>query len=949
MLSRTILPFLAIVLAMLWGGGMELLGQPFPIFNGTSNTCVGAFLDSGGEGGIGYSNNENYTYTICPDNPNDAISLNFITFNLDGTGPGPVDFMTIHDGNSTAAPSLGTYTGNALDGYVVNASPLNNTGCLTVVFQSNSAGTGIFAASITCYTPCQRPTAVAVMGEAAPAMICPGEAVTFNSSGSFAAPGFSIVARNWDWGDGTFTNGAPVSTSHVYAQPGYYQAQLYLIDDNGCASTNRVDLEVLVGTEPDFLGTGGDLIGCTGEELCLDAIVNATTFNELPSGDLGNGVFLADEVGSCFTAEITFTQFAPGQTLNSIADLFSICMNMEHSFIGDLVVRIISPTGQIVTMHQQGGGATFLGIPVDNDATPNAQGTCMQYCFSPSATNGTWVDNAAATLPPGDYESLNDLNGLLGSQLNGIWQLQICDLWASDNGFVCDWNINFDPDLFPDLLEFTPVYGTDCDSSSWTGPNITSTTGNCQGVCTTPPAPGNYNYTYSVTDNFGCTYDTVLTITVIPSAVIDAGADVTTCGDPVQLDASIVSGGFPSDCVYQLVLNDSFGDGWTIGSSISVSVDGVSTNYTLANGSTTTINIPVTNGSAVTLNYTAAILWNGEQSFTLINSAGNVVYNSPAGPASGSPWSGAAVCPIGAFVYSWTPVGGLSNPNIANPIATVSSTTTYCVSVYQVGHPGCVATDCVEVLFETASDPGTNGNITVCETSSPINLFSQLVGTPEIGGVWTTPSSAPHSGNFIPGTDVPGFYTYTTTGSGACGPATASATVEVIVNLLTDAGENGDVTVCSNAGPTGLFAELEGTPTAGGTWSGPSPIAGDAFDPSSMNGGLYTYTVPSPAPCPAATAEVFVVIQQPVDAGTDGAIVLCSTDGPASLFAQIGGAPAVGGIWAGPSTVVSGMIDPATMSAGDYTYTVAGAAPCPDETATVSVTINTPPDAGTDS
>ena len=52
-------------------------GQAFPIFNGTVNTCVGAFLDSGGEGAVGYGNNENYTYTICPDNPTDAISLQF--------------------------------------------------------------------------------------------------------------------------------------------------------------------------------------------------------------------------------------------------------------------------------------------------------------------------------------------------------------------------------------------------------------------------------------------------------------------------------------------------------------------------------------------------------------------------------------------------------------------------------------------------------------------------------------------------------------------------------------------------------------------------------------------------------------------------------------------------------------------------------------------------------
>src|SRR5690606_18472112 len=104
-----------------------------------------------------------------------------------------------------------------------------------------------------------------------------------------------------------------------------------------------------------------------------------------------------------------------------------------------------------------------------------------------------------------------------------------------------------------------------------------------------------------------------------------------------------------------------------------------------------------------------------------------------------------------------------------------------------------------------------------------------------------------------------------------------------------------------------------------------------------------TYTVAGSAPCPSATASVAVTINTPPSAGTDGAITLCSADAPADLFAQLGGTPDAGGTWSGPSPVIGGMIDPATMGAGIYTYTVAGSAPCPSATASVAVTINTPP------
>ncbi|MBK7296622.1 MAG: hypothetical protein IPI91_08260 [Flavobacteriales bacterium] len=94
-----------------------------------------------------------------------------------------------------------------------------------------------------------------------------------------------------------------------------------------------------------------------------------------------------------------------------------------------------------------------------------------------------------------------------------------------------------------------------------------------------------------------------------------------------------------------------------------------------------------------------------------------------------------------------------------------------------------------------------------------------------------------------------------------------------------------------------------------------------------MTAGVYTYTVTGTAPCPDDMASVAVIINTPPDPGMDGSITLCATDAAASLFAQLGGTPNAGGTWTGPSAVVGGMIDPLTMSAGDYTYTVVGTAP----------------------
>jgi hypothetical protein len=114
--------------------------------NTTINTCGGNFYDSGGAAGQ-YTNNQNYTVTFCPSTPGAMLRLNFSAFALENS----YDFLYIYNGNSTAAPLLGTYTGTTGPGVVTANNP---SGCITIRFTSDgSVLANGWAAAISCIIP----------------------------------------------------------------------------------------------------------------------------------------------------------------------------------------------------------------------------------------------------------------------------------------------------------------------------------------------------------------------------------------------------------------------------------------------------------------------------------------------------------------------------------------------------------------------------------------------------------------------------------------------------------------------------------------------------------------------------------------------------------------------------------------------------------------------------
>lgn len=829
--------------------------------NTTINTCNGFIIDSGGQGGSGYSNGEDIVITICPDTPGEIISVVFNLFDLDLTDDNPsptaqnVDYMFVYDGTSTSDNSLGVYTGNDLQGVVIQATDLNTTGCLTFRFKSNTVGTGNFAGSASCETPCSNPISSAEIIDGITAdsiMVCVGQEVNFQDNGSFAQPGFSLVDYSWDFMDGSVASGQTVS--HTFNNPGQYIVQLWVTDDNGCTNPNLTELQVLVATEPDFINFPSDVELCIGEEVTFSTAPQSyqVEWAGFPgSASVEDGCLTDDQLGVAQNIELTQTGFAAGTVIENVNDIESICLEMEHSFVGDLVIILECPNGQNVVMYQQNGGSTSLGEPNEADNVncddPSTQGVPYTYCFTPSATQ-TWVEwiNANSfpqTLPAGDYESLEPLDQLVGCPTNGVWTLSVIDNWAADDGTLFSFGLNLAPSYYPDITTFEPQIGANADSSFWevSDPYITSISSDGNEITVTPTDAGTYTYHYTVTDNFGCVNDTSVSVSVLGNAELFLGNDTTICdGEVIALDPTFLN---PiGACEYTLLLEDTWGDGWN-GNNITVSYTGSSTNYTIASGSTNSIPLSIPFGESVTVTFNANGSFVNECQYELKDDSGATLFS--AGPNLSGPTTNSFTADCSPdYTVDWASPANLSDPSILTPTWSPTADETLVLTVYPVGHPDCVSSDDISVTVIPEPDAGEDATLELCAEASPVDLYTELGGTPDAGGTWTNASGAVVSMPFNPATMQPGIYTYEVGGDACIDHSTVD--VSVVETVILDfskidvdchAADNGSIYI---QGQNIDFYSLNGATGVN---------VSDNFTVNNLAPGNYTIVVSSNAGC----------------------------------------------------------------------------------------------------
>ncbi len=169
-------------------------------------------------------------------------------------------------------------------------------------------------------------------------------------------------------------------------------------------------------------------------------------------GSTPNCVFR--ECHGSYTSTLNFIGFADGATLDDTSKFLNVCVTMEHSWLRDLQIELIPPSGAIIVLHEfagRNGGEVYLGNANDDDSAASpVPGQGMKYCWTAQAPATMLQAASGQILPAGDYKPFTPFAAMQGTVLNGDWEFRVTDLWGADNGYVFEWSIAFDSSLVSD-------------------------------------------------------------------------------------------------------------------------------------------------------------------------------------------------------------------------------------------------------------------------------------------------------------------------------------------------------------------------------------------------------------------------------------------------------------------------------------------------------------------
>jgi gliding motility-associated-like protein len=228
------------------------------------------------------------------------------------------------------------------------------------------------------------------------AHLCIGDGVIFKGHGVYShkyhyyEPSDATSYFTWDMAnDGDTIQGVGMTSAAYadYQKTGCYDMVLDIKDVYGCGTDLLTSIKIRTSANPiKTIFTLADIcnrdslmvnMGYSGENatLTLREIEN----NESVSKTYECVTFIPDYCGCTppyFEAPVEFSEFSNAGRINNASDICSVCINMEHTWIGDIYITLVCPTGQ-ETMFKFGNPScgTPAGLPASSTENGGGHGS----------------------------------------------------------------------------------------------------------------------------------------------------------------------------------------------------------------------------------------------------------------------------------------------------------------------------------------------------------------------------------------------------------------------------------------------------------------------------------------------------------------------------------------------------------------------------------------------
>jgi len=592
---------------------------------------------------------------------------------------------------------------------------------------------------------------------------------------------------------------------------------------SGCTATDQVIVTVVTGLP--VANAGADLsITCvtnpTGATIGMTAVAGIT-YSWSPSTGLSSA-----SVSNPFASPSTTTTYTLTATNPTTG-----CVSTD-----DVIVTVNN------TFPIAAAGADFTKTCVDNTfglgigMTPIAG---INYSWTPSlGLSSTTTANPTANPATSSTYTLtatNPVNGCVATD----------QILVTVN--TTPPTINAGPDLTVSCITNPTGAAIGMVASGSTNYAWTPTLGLSSSTISNPVALPASTTTYTLTGTNpvnGCTASDAVTVTVntaVPTA--NAGADFTkTC--VINPSGATVGAASVAGLSYS----------WSPASGLNfsnisnpIANPGISTTYTL-----TTTNISsgcsATDEVTVTVNANVPVAnAGGDFEITCVqNTTGQQIGMSP----------------VAGVTYAWTPALGLNDPNVSNPTANPSATTTYTLTATNTAD-GCTSTDNIVVTVNTAPPVAAAGtDFTKTCVQNPNGLPIGMVAVAGVNYSWGPATDLTSTTISNPVANPISTQTYTLTATNAANGCTATDQIVVSVDIEIPSVNAGlDFTKTCAVNASGLSVGMTAVAGVSYSWS---PAAGlssaTASNPIANPSVTTTYTLTATDNSSGCTATDQVIV-----------------------------------------------------------------------------------------